>query len=60
MPNLVVLALFARGEGGGLHGDDPTVYTTYGVYTILFAGKSPNIRSCTVYIYVLANPTYVI
>jgi hypothetical protein len=30
----------------------------YGVYTVFLAGKSPYIRSCTVYIYVLANPTY--
>ena len=32
----------------------------YGAYTECLADKSPNIRSCTVYITVLANPNYVL
>jgi len=33
------------------------IYTVYILYTVFLAGKEPNIRSYTVYIYtVLANP----
>jgi hypothetical protein len=36
-------------------GPEPYIY---GVYTVLFAGKSPNIRSYTVYIYGSGQPYY--
>ena len=34
--------------GGGLHGDDDHIHD---IYTAFLAGKSPNIRSFTAYIY---------
>jgi len=32
------------------------IYTTYGEYTVFLAGKPPNIRSYTVYIYSCGQP----
>ena len=41
----------------GIFGREITKYTViYGVYTVFLAGKSPNIRSYTMYIYGSGQP----